>query len=194
MGESLSRILGNDRLGTRSRFVSRAALSRLRFRIGSRHRRRPRQARHATIAPARHGAAARPQRRHDLESLRGSRAARFDLGRSRPRHVRATATRRTARPRPLRDDDQPGAECPAPHRRRRRHCVSAGGDRRRRRNIEPARLSAAPGLAAAPRGHGHVAFLAWRNRRRGSSLHHPWRTTRAVDRASDGRFASRYRC
>src|SRR3984893_3249835 len=73
-----SRITGNGRLGTRSRFASRAALPRLRCRAGSRSRLRPRQARHAVVAPARHGAAARAPRRYDFEGLCGGRAAWVD--------------------------------------------------------------------------------------------------------------------
>ncbi len=51
-------------------------------------------------------------------------------------------------------DDQSGAERPALYRRGRGHCIGAGRDRRRRRDVEPARLSAAPGPAPASRGDG----------------------------------------
>ena len=172
---------------------SRAALSRLRVRAGGRHRVRPRQARHAAVAPARHGAAARPQRRHDLKSLCGGRAARTDLGRSRPRHLRATAAARGARSRRIGSNDQSGAECAALYRRRRRHRIRALGDRRRRRDVEPARLSAASGPAPASRGDGDLAHLARHHRRCRPSLHHPWRAARAVDRARHGRSTRRYR-
>src|SRR6266567_1730252 len=51
-------------------------------------------------------------------------------------------------------------------RRRRCHFIRARRDRRRRRDVEPARLSAAPGHAPASRRDGAMARHARRHRRR----------------------------
>ena len=166
--------------------ISGAALSRLRCRAGSRHRRRPRQARHAAVAPARHGAAARSQRRHDFESLCRSRAARPDLRRSRARHLRAEAAAeaRSLGPSeatinlalnvpPYTGEDDVIASALAE--------IVADGEMSNLLGYLPHQ-----GLRRHREAMVDLAHLARRDRRRRSSLHHPWRPARAVDRARHG--------
>ena len=57
----------------------------------------------------------------------------------------------------------------------------------------PARLSAASGLAPASRGHGELARFARRDGRPRADLHHPWRPACAVDHSRHDRQTRRHR-
>ena len=148
----------HDRLGTQPRLASRPSLSRLRCRHW-----RPISA-SGRVKP---GMRLLPQRdmaqRLDLSvgtvSKAYAEAEQRGLISGEVGRGTFVQRRRPEAPRPRRvgGDNQSGTECPALYRRGRRHRIRLSRHRRRRRDVEPARLSAASGLAETSRGDGDLA-------------------------------------